>query len=66
VILAGGLHLANIREAIITVKPSGVDAHTGVEAPDGRKDETLVRAFVEEVNNAFSIIMAEERQAAML
>jgi phosphoribosylanthranilate isomerase len=66
VILAGGLHVENIREAIITVRPSGVDAHTGVEVPDGRKDETLVRAFVEEVNNAFSIISAEERQAAML
>lgn len=38
VILAGGMTSKNVREAIVTVRPAGVDAHTGVEYPDGRKE----------------------------
>lgn len=46
VILAGGLRPENIREAILAVRPAGVDAHTGVEGADGRKDADLVAAFM--------------------
>jgi phosphoribosylanthranilate isomerase len=54
VILAGGLNPANVRRAILAVHPAAVDAHTGVEAPDGAKDPDLVRAFVREARAGFA------------
>jgi phosphoribosylanthranilate isomerase len=57
VILAGGLNPDNIRRAIVHVRPAGVDAHTGVEGPDGRKDPERVRAFVREAKKAFSEVV---------
>jgi len=53
VILAGGLNPFNVHEAIMKVKPAGVDVHTGVEGSDGRKDKILVEKFVSEANKAF-------------
>ena len=53
VILAGGLNPFNVYDAIMKVKPAGVDVHTGVEGPDGRKDKILVEKFVSEANKAF-------------
>lgn len=53
VILAGGLNPDNIHRAILHVRPAGVDAHTGVEGLDGRKDADLVMAFVREAKAAF-------------
>lgn len=54
VMLAGGLHPANVRDAILRVGPAGVDVHTGVEGPDGRKERGLVQQFVAEAREAFS------------
>ena len=54
VILAGGLTPANVASGIREVKPAGVDAHTGIEGPDGRKDREKVRAFVAESRAAFA------------
>jgi len=54
VILAGGLSPVNVRQAIEYVQPAGVDAHTGVEGADGRKNPDRVRAFVREALYAFS------------
>ena len=48
VILAGGLTPENVGLAIRTVKPAGVDAHTGVENNKGEKDAALVSKFVRE------------------
>jgi len=56
VILAGGLRPENIKEAIFRVRPAGVDAHTGVEGPDGRKDEKKVRTFVNVAKEAFAML----------
>jgi phosphoribosylanthranilate isomerase len=53
VILAGGLTPANVREAIAAVRPAGVDVHTGVEDPTGRKDRVKVLAFVAEAKAGF-------------
>ena len=54
VILAGGLTPENVRQAILQVRPDGVDAHTGVEGPDGRKDRAKIQRFVSEARAAFS------------
>ena len=53
VILAGGLTPANVRQAISTVRPAGVDVHTGVEDASGRKDRATLQAFVAEASEAF-------------
>ncbi len=53
-ILAGGLTPENVYEAIITVTPDGVDAHTGVENPDGRKCVEKVQRFITEARRAFA------------
>ena len=45
-IAAGGLTPENVREAIATLSPWGVDVVTGVEAAPGRKDPAKVRAFI--------------------
>ena len=55
VILAGGLNPGNVYDAIRAVGPAGVDAHTGVEGPDGRKSPTLVEQFVREALRGFAI-----------
>lgn len=48
-VLAGGLRPENIRAALDTYRPLGVDVASGVELTPGRKDaEKLVR-FIEEV-----------------
>ena len=55
VILAGGLNSGNVREAILKVRPAGVDAHTGVENIIGRKDSNKVRSFIKESQDGLSI-----------
>jgi phosphoribosylanthranilate isomerase len=46
IILAGGLTPMNVREAIRTVRPFGVDVASGIEASAGVKSEQAMRAFV--------------------
>ncbi len=53
VILAGGLSPDNVRRAVLEVRPAGVDAHTGVEGVDGRKNRRLVEKFVSEARDAY-------------
>jgi len=53
-ILAGGLGPANIREAIETVRPYGVDLSSGVESEPGRKDHALLRQLFEQIAGARS------------
>ena len=56
VIIAGGLNPQNVKQAILEIKPAGVDVHTGVELPNGRKSAELVKAFVEEAKESFYLI----------
>ncbi|MEU6171062.1 phosphoribosylanthranilate isomerase [Streptantibioticus parmotrematis] len=54
--MAGGLNAENVGDAIRAVRPAAVDAHTGLEGPDGRKDPAKVRKFVAEARRAFDEI----------
>ena len=54
VILAGGLGPANVAEALRATGAAGVDAHTGLEDAQGRKEPAKVRRFVAEALGAFS------------
>jgi phosphoribosylanthranilate isomerase len=51
-IVAGGLRLENVADAIYTLQPWGVDVASGVEAAPGRKDPAKVKAFVSAVRRA--------------
>ncbi len=53
VILAGGLCAGNVCEAVVRVKPAGVDVHTGVEGSDGRKDLKKMQDFMAELTKAY-------------
>lgn len=44
--LAGGLSVANVRQAIAEVGPFGIDACSSLEISSGKKDAGRVRAFV--------------------
>ena len=60
VILAGGLSADNVKEAILKVKPWGVDSFTKTsdKLPDGttRKNKEKVKAFIQNAKEAFKII----------
>ena len=51
IILAGGLNAGNVREAIETVRPWGVDVSSGIEASPGVKDHEAMKQFVNTVRS---------------
>lgn len=46
-VLAGGLTVANVAEALARVRPYGIDVSSGVESAPGIKSSDLLRRFVE-------------------
>ncbi len=52
VVVAGGLTVENVGQAIRTMRPFGVDVTTGVESSSGRKDPAKTRDFIAAVRAA--------------
>lgn len=50
-LLAGGLTIENVAQAITTVQPFGIDVSSGVER-DGRKDHELIEQFISQARGA--------------
>lgn len=56
IIIAGGLHPGNVREAILTLRPWGVDVASGVESRPGKKAPHVLEDFIREARSAFLAI----------
>jgi phosphoribosylanthranilate isomerase len=51
-VVAGGLTPANVREAIATLDPWGIDVASGVESTPGRKDPARLAGFLRNARQA--------------
>lgn len=52
IVLAGGLNVGNVKEAINQVKPYAVDISGGVEDSKGIKNSLKIQAFIKETQDA--------------
>ena len=59
IILAGGLNIDNVWEAITHVRPAAIDVCSGIEAEPGRKDFDKLRRFMSAVARANALIASE-------
>ena len=60
-IVAGGLAPENVKQAIETLQPWGVDVVSGVESAPGKKDPARVLAFIRSAQQAEAEIVFEKR-----
>ena len=56
IFLAGGIKTDNVKEAILQVKPGGVDLSSGVENFPGKKDLNLVKRLINTVRDIETVI----------
>ena len=49
--LAGGIKPDNVKDALLQVKPDGIDLSSGVEKSIGKKDTQLVKSLIANVRN---------------
>ena len=64
--LAGGLTPDNVIQAITTAGPDGVDAHTGLENPDGSRNLAKIEAFARRALTAFARLLLKRYPCSRL
>ncbi len=50
VILAGGIGIGNVRDAVRKVRPYAIDVSSAIEKTPGRKDHNLMKAFIGKIH----------------
>ena len=59
VVLAGGIHVDNVQQAIQQVKPWAVDVSGGVESHKGVKDRAKIAAFMDQAKPYWSSVPSQ-------
>jgi phosphoribosylanthranilate isomerase len=60
ILLAGGLTPDNVAEAILRVRPFGIDVSSGVETAPGIKDHDRLRALFDAIRASASVEISSE------